>query len=458
MGAGSGSEVADGRAWWRTLTRYQWLVFAAASLGWLFDCMDQQLFNLARAPAMRELLALPAGTEPREIEAAVTKYGGYATSVFLVGWAVGGVLFGVLGDRLGRARTMIATILVYSVFTGLGAFAVGVWDFAAYRFLTGLGAGGQFAVGATLLAETVPERARTPALSWLMASAMLGNMLAAGIGIALGELTAAGIVTAGWRPLFFIGVLPALLALVVMGRLREPERWSAAAAAAGRQNLGSLRELFGERRWRHHTVVGMLLAFAGVVGLWGIGFFSFDLIYHVFRERFRAEGLTGDTLAGRLALWMGVASLLQNFGGFWGVNAFSWLAVRTGRRLAFAAAFLASLASTAFTFWFLHDVSDILWMIPLMGFCQLSLFGGYSIYFPELFPTRLRSTGVSFCYNVGRLVAAAGPLSLGLLTDQVFAGYPEPMRQAGVAMCAVFLVGLLALPFAPETKGRPLPE
>jgi hypothetical protein len=114
--------------------------------------------------------------------------------------------------------------------------------------------------------------------------------------------------------------------------------------------------------------------------------------------------------------------------------------------------------ATAFTFWNLKTFSDIFWMIPIMGFCQLALFGGYAIYLPELFPTRLRSTGTSFCYNVGRFVAALGPLALGLLTSRVYAGYSEPMRYAGVTMCLVFLIGLAALPFAPETKGKPLPE
>jgi hypothetical protein len=114
--------------------------------------------------------------------------------------------------------------------------------------------------------------------------------------------------------------------------------------------------------------------------------------------------------------------------------------------------------STAMVFWFLNDLSQIFWMVPIMGFCQLALFGGYAIYFPELFPTYLRSTGTSFCYNVGRFVAATGPITLGLLTSKVFAGYAEPMRYAGVTMCSVFLIGLLALPFAPETKGQPLPE
>jgi MFS family permease len=445
-------------AWWRSLTRYQWLVFTVASLGWLFDCMDQQIFNLARAPALQELLDFPEGAETDAVSARVAEYAGYATSVFMIGWAVGGVIFGVLGDRLGRARTMVLTIVVYSLFTGLSAFSVGVWDFAGYRFLTGLGGGGQFAVAVALVAEVMPDRARPHALGWLQASSMLGNMTAAGLGIALGQLKAAGVVASAWRPLFFLGMLPALLALVVMRHLREPERWSAAAGATGREKLGSLVELFGQPRWRHHTLVGMVLAFAGVVGLWGIGFFSFDLVHHIFGKTFAAQGLAPDVIGGKVGLWMGIVSLLQNFGGFWGIYAFSRLTHHTGRKPAFAVAFLAALLSTAFTFWFLRGFGDIFWMIPLMGFCQLSLFGGYAIYFPELFPTRLRSTGTSFCYNVGRLVAAVGPISLGLLTSRVFVAYPEPMRYAGVALCAVFVIGLLALPFAPETKGQPLPE
>jgi hypothetical protein len=119
--------------------------------------------------------------------------------------------------------------------------------------------------------------------------------------------------------------------------------------------------------------------------------------------------------------------------------------------------------STAFTFWSFQSIGDIFWMIPVMGFCQLALFGGYAIYFPELFPTRLRSTGTSFCYNVARFVAAAGPAALGLLTSRVFNEHAKqdeslPLRYAGITMCAVFLVGLVVLPFAPETKGKPLPE
>jgi MFS family permease len=182
------------------------------------------------------------------------------------------------------------------------------------------------------------------------------------------------------------------------------------------------------------------------------------LLRPVLTRGFEAEGLTGAALAGKVSTWIGVTSLLQNLGGLFGVYAFTWVTHRTNRRTAFAVSFLAAMFATAYTFWNLRAIGDIFWMIPMMGFAQLALFGGYAIYLPELFPTRLRSTGTSFCYNVGRLVAAAGPLTLGLLTGRVFAGYPDPMRYAGVTMCLVFLVGLAALPFAPETKGRPLPE
>jgi len=163
-------------------------------------------------------------------------------------------------------------------------------------------------------------------------------------------------------------------------------------------------------------------------------------------------------IAGKKTTWTGITSLLQNAGAFFGIYAFTRVTHYVGRLKAFAVSFLAAMLATAYTFWNLKSFTDIFWMIPLMGFCQLSVFGGYAIYLPELFPTRLRSTGTSFCYNVGRLVAALGPLTLGLLTSRVYAGRPEPMRYAGVTMCLVFFIGLAALPFAVETRGKPLPE
>jgi MFS family permease len=436
-------------AWYKELNRYHWLVVIVASVGWMFDTMDQQLFNLARKPALTELLG---GGVPDSV---INEKAGIATAIFMIGWALGGVLFGVLGDRIGRVKTMTMTILMYSVFTGIVVFSRGMWDFSLYRFLCGFGVGGQFAVGVALVAEVVPPRARPYALGLVQATSALGNMLAALTGIFLGQLEQSGVITGAWRYLFLTGALPAPLAIIVFKKLKEPDAWL--KAKKDKVQMGSFGELLGEPRWRRNSIVGMLLAFSGVVGLWGIGFFSYDLFRPVLTETFTAQGLTGAALRGKITTWIGLTSLFQNLGAFFGIYAFTYLTAYTGRKKAFAISFFAAMGMTAYTFWNLKQLTDIFWMVPLMGFCQLALFGGYAIYLPELFPTRLRSTGTSFCYNVGRLVAAAGPLTLGLLTSRVYQG-PDALRYAGVTMCAVFLVGLLALPFAPETKGKPLPE
>jgi len=438
-----------GAKWYRELTGYHWFVVAVASVGWMFDTMAQQLFNLARKPALTELLG---GRAPNEV---VNAQGAYATAIFMVGWALGGVLFGVLGDRIGRVKTMTLTILTYSVFTFISLLARGVWDFNLYRFLCGFGVGGQFAVGVALVAEVVPATARPYALGLVQAASAIGNMIAATVGILMGVLEQGGSITSAWRWEFAAGAIPAPLALVVFKKLKEPDQWL--KARAEKKQLGSFKELLSDERWKHNSIVGLALAFAGVVGLWGIGFFSYDLFRPVLQKTFAAEGFSGAALNGKVTTWIGLTSLFQNLGCFFGVYAFTYLTNYTGRKKAFAVSFVAAMLMTAYTFWNVNNLTDIFWMVPLMGFTQLALFGGYAIYLPELFPTRLRSTGTSFCYNCGRLVAAAGPLSLGVLTSRVYHG-PNAFRYAGVTMCLVFLVGLAALPFAPETKGKPLPE
>ncbi|MEX0641869.1 MAG: MFS transporter [Pirellulales bacterium] len=439
--------------WYRDLSRYQWFVLIVAALGWLFDCLDQQLFILARQPAMAELL----GGTPTQ--ATIDQAGAYATAIFLMGWAIGGLIFGVMGDRIGRAKTMIVTILLYSVFTGLSALSIGFWDFSAYRFLTGLGVGGEFAVGVALVAEVMPARARPYCLSVLQALSVIGNISAAVIGMTMGTLAEQGLVDSIWRPMFVVGAVPALLALVVRARLREPDRWQVAShAGESARKLGSYRELFGHPTWRRHALVGLGLAFAGIVALWGVAFFTFDLVGNVLRERFLAEGVADAQIRGDVARWKGIASIMMNVGAAFGMYGFAVLAERVGRKPTFAVCFLAALASTTSVFYFLEQFHQIFWMLPIMGFCIFSLFAGYAVYFPELFPTHLRSTGTSFCYNVGRFVAAIGPALLGWLTGNLFAHTDEPLRYAGLTMCSVFLLGLCVLPFAPETKGQPLPE
>ncbi len=493
----------------KDLTGYQWFVFIVCCLAWDMDCMDQQLFALARRPAMQELVPKVEPTDPRvaalktDLEEKAKEQGnppptekaaitavqdadigsaaGWATTWFLVGWAIGGIGFGVLGDRWGRVKTLMATILLYALFTGLSSLSQTVFEFHAYRLLTGLGVGGVFAASVTLLAETMPDHARPFVIGLFQASSVLGNCSAALLSVWFGRMvyngsfdgaTLFGFGITPWRLMFLVGIIPGLLVVLIQARLKEPEKWKLAMAAGGVKKAGSYRELLGDKRWRWNAVFGLILALSGVIGLWGIGFFSYDLQQYVFKPTYIAEAnalvqageldpaRVGAYVQWQSTLWAGLTSLLQNTGAFFGMLTFSYIAFRVGRRPAFAVAFIIAGTSTALVFGVLSEKWMIFVLIPLMGFCLLSLFGGYAIYFPELFPTRLRSTGTSFCYNVGRLLSAPGPAMLGFLTSSVFASYaaPLPLRYAGMAMCSVFVIGLLALPFLPETKDKPLPE
>jgi MFS family permease len=455
--------------WYGLLNRYHWFVLFVAALGWMLDCFDQQLFVLARNGAITELSGLSDVNQIKSI-------GGVSTALFMIGWAVGGLFFGVLGDRIGRAKTMLITVLVYSVCTGLSGLSVGVWDFNLYRFLTGLGVGGEFAVGVALVAEAMPPRARPYTLALLQACSAIGNIAAALLSIFLAQLVESGRLDSTWRPMFFIGAVPALLCILIRFKLKEPERWTQATddSQAGKQ-LGSYRELFGTPRYLRHAIVGLLLASAGVVGLWGIGFYSGELVGETFRPGIAAEvdaeeqtKPTDEQLGedqrkkrvnGRVEYWKGINQVMLNLGAFVGMYGFGYLSQGLGRRQSFVIGFLAAGITTASFFWFLSDRSQVFWLTPLMGFCLLSLFAGFAIYLPELFPTRLRSTGTSFCYNVGRFLAASGPVLLTYLANTYKAqGFDQPLRYAGVTMCAIFLIAILVLPFAPETKGNPLPE
>jgi hypothetical protein len=213
--------------------------------------------------------------------------------------------------------------------------------------------------------------------------------------------------------------------------------------------MGSVADLFGDPRWRKNTFLGLTLAISGVVGLWGIGFWTPELI----RDALGAAPIETRNW------YVSMGTLLQDVGAFFGIYTFTVLTARVGRRPAFVMAYLAGLAATVMTFGWLHQPSDVLWMIPILGFCNLSVFGGFSIYFPELYPTRLRSTGVGFCYNVGRIIAALGPFTLGGLTV-VFddSGFASPFRAAAISLAAIYLVGVAAMRFAPETRGRSLPQ
>jgi MFS family permease len=415
-------------------------VIVAASC-WLFDCMDQRFFALCREPALREI--------------GRPDYVGLATGTMLFGWATGGIVFGITSDRLGRRATMVVTLLTYSAFTGLSGIAHGAVEFLVYRFLTGLGVGGMFGAATTLVAESVPGGFRSMALGLLQVLSAVGNFLGSIISTRIQPGKADLLFgLSGWRVLFLVGILPALLVVPTLFVLREPEAWRQAKRRAGEgaaqeKHVGSIGDLVRDPRWRRHLLIGVGLGLSGIGGLWGIGYFSPELISSALRGE--PQGVV-DTVRG----W---GTAMQDIGAFVGTLAFTFVATYIGRRLAFACAYVLCLVSTIFVFNSLRSASDAYWMLPLMGFAQLSVFGGFAIYFPELFPTRLRGTGVGLCYNTVRYLGAGFPVALlSMKAALEHRGVHEPIRVSASILASIFVLGLVTLVWAPETKDKPLPE
>jgi len=448
--------------WYQGLKPYHWWVFCVGALAWLFDCTDQRIFMLARSPALAQLLHLP------QTDARVVDYATWATAATMAGWALGGLVFGVMGDRWGRVKTLAASILLYSLFTGLCGLARSPWDFCLYRLLMGSGIGGAFAAAATLIAETMPDHARAFCLGLFSALSVLGNMSGSLLSrwLFLPEQTYTlhwlGVTAPGWRLLFFVGTLPALMTVVIIPTLRESEKWKAARALA-RENLarqmGDLKSMFDHPRWRLHTLVAVGMATAGIVGVWGVGFWSPELISNALTPK----ALQGQPLPAEIAQYIGrvkaTATLLQDVGGFLGILTLTVLANHVRRRVSFTTVFLGGFVSVAVAFLTLHQEWQAYVMLPVVGFFTIGVMGGFVIYFPEIFPTRLRSSGTAFGYNVARLSAAV-VMILGNSIREGFRslGVADPFRVGAVTLGAIYLVGLLVLLRAPETRGRPLME
>ena len=410
---------------WRELTKYQWLVLAVAWLGWVFDSMDALIYNLVLSPALRELLGKQA------TPADIGWHGGLILAVFLVGWALGGILFGIVADRFGRARALVITILVYAIFTGLAGTAQSWEQLMLYRFFTALGIGGEWAAGATLVAEVLPESLRVQAAGVLQSAWAAGYFLAAGIYLLLSQY--------GWRVMFFVGIAPAFVALLARMKVREPERWQ--QEREQRPSTFLISELFAPGR-RRDTIVGSTLAFVAVFGLWGATNWTPSLI---------GEMLGRDVDAATVARKVSYAVMWLNAGALVGYLTFPPLAERVGRRGAFAFMMIGAAASLPATFLLTTSYAATLLLIPLLGFFTNGIFSGFPIYLPELYPTRIRATGAGFCFNAGRILAASGPFLTGVLVVQ-FGSY----ARAASAVAAVYLVGMIVLLFARETKGKPL--
>jgi MFS family permease len=419
---GSSSSLMSEPKWYSGITPYQWRVFICVLLGWGLDIMDGYLFAIILFPAMSQLL----GTTDSGI---IGWYGGIILGIFMVGWALGGIVFGVIADRYGRAKTMALTILVYAAFTALSGIAQDWTQLAFFRFLTGLGVGGEWAAGAALLAESWPERSRTKAAGIMQSVGGLGFFLASLLYLFLGPL--------GWRWVFAGGILPAFVAFYIRRSLHEPERWEKARKAAtpvARMITPAVRR---------DLVVGTVLAVVATFGYQGaiqwVPTWTTAMLY--------SQGI--ENVAPQVSL----ITIILNTGGMVGCLCYPLLADQWGRKSAFLIYFLGALISVQSTFFLVQEFTMALLAAPVMGFFSAGLFAGFAVYFPELFPTAIRATAQGFCYNFARFFSAVAPFITGWLVSARGSFAP-----AITIIGLVYSLGLLILIFARETKGQALPE
>ena len=424
--------VLDGPSlapWYAQVSGYEWLVLIVASAGWVFDAFEGQLFNLTRQDMLRQLLG--PGTENRQ-----KLWGDLFLAVFLAGGTIGGIGFGALADRIGRKPALSATIFIYSIFSGLTFFATQLWHVAVLRFLVAMGVGGEWAVAASLVAEVFPARARARAGGIFHATSILGTWSAAIVGLLVG---------ASWRPAYLVGVLPALLIFAVRRNIREPQRWR--AAAQGPHRRGSLRELLGLSPWARRAMVGLLLAAVGLGTFWAVVVAGQDLT----REMLLRWGMSPADAGARAKFAYGI---VQTAGMGLGLLSFGPLCERLGRRGAFLLMHLCAFAIIPAACYLPQNYPQLLAMLPVFGFFTGGMHAGYAIYFPELFPDRLRATGAGVCFNGGRLIAA--PVLWVSAELKTVPGID--LRLALTLLGVLYLIGAMLLLFLPETRGRPLPQ
>jgi MFS family permease len=424
--------TAASQRWYRGVSRYQWLVLVIASAGWVFDVYEGQIFNTTRSDLLGEMLA---DGSPAERAAAIQRVGDAFLGIFLAGGMVGGVLFGALGDRWGRKPALILTILMYSIFSGLTFFATSLWQVGVLRFLVSMGVGGEWAVGAALVADVFPSRARAQAASVFQASSTLGTWLAGIVAMAIGSQ---------WRYGYLVGVLPALLVLWVRSRIEEPADWKRLESAPDKKK-GSLVELFGDARWRGRAIGGILLAAVGLATFWGLTVAGQGLAEQ-FALREGAEPSAANSM-GKFAY-----SIVQATGGGIGLIAFGPLCQAIGRKRAFVLVQLLGMAIVPLACYLPRSYTQLLFVLPFYGAFTLAIHAGYAVYFPELFPARLRALGASVCFNGGRIIAAVMLPLAGYVKGRL------ALPQALSLLSLTFLLGLIVIAFMPETKGRPLPE
>ncbi|HPY32221.1 MAG TPA: MFS transporter [Verrucomicrobiota bacterium] len=404
--------------------RQRWFVLVAAFLGWMFDGLEMGIFPVVARPALQELLGTQADQQ-------VGPWMGYITALFLVGAAGGGLLFGWLGDKVGRVRAMIASILTYSLFTGACYLATAAWHLGVFRFVAALGMGGEWALGVALVMECWPENRRPLLAGVIGAAANLGYAL-------IGLLTwIVPVRPDSWRWVMLAGAAPALLALWMVMFVPESNRWKQSVKTRKTQPLA---EVFGRDLWKT-TVLAIALASVALIGTWG----SVQWL-----------PLWADKLIGHeLPAVKGITMFILSVGAIVGCFIGPWIGHRMGRRPAYFILCLASLVSCGVLFRAVTSFGPMfIGGTFVVGAFTAAFYGWLPLYLPELFPTRARATGQGLSYNAGRLLAAVGAITQGQLVSYFHGSY----ARAGAVLTLIYLVGMLLIWLGKETKGQPLPE
>jgi MFS family permease len=373
------------------LSSAQWKSGAAAWLGWLFDGLDMHLYTLIAAPFVALLLRVERG------DPSVSYYSSLIQGAFMLGWALGGGLFGRLGDRIGRSRALVLTILTYAIFTGAGYLAQTWWHLLIFRFLAALGIGGEWAVGAALLAETWPRSWRHWLAAVLQSAVNIGILLAGVVGLALAGRPE--------RDVFLVGLAPALIVLWIRQAVPETADWHAAKQSAhGREP--AIADLFRGATCRT-TLLTTAVCACSLTAHWAFMFWYAQQL----RQLTEVKELAADAQT-RVVSAVLVVLMLSSIAG-------NFLAAAIARRLGYkrtiAVMALAYFATMTFAYGTSRSLVSLWWCFPVLGACS-GFFALFTMYLPPLFPTLLRTTGAGFSYNIGRIAAAVGTVVFGLLS------------------------------------------
>jgi len=409
------------------LSRYQWLALISAFLGWMFDSMDLNLFTLVLVPSVGQLLHSTDATE-------ISKIGSLIIAGKLLTWGVGGVVFGVLADRLGRSRVMGWTILIYAAFTLLSAFSKNWTQLAVAQAMAGFGIGGEWAAGAALVAESWPGRHRARAMQIMQMAFAFGFLAAALDNLLLGRF--------GWRWVLGMGALPALVTILVRRFVPEPQRWvQVRDSVVAEPAMQTFAAIFAPGL-RRKTIVGVVVASAAMLGCWG-GLTFLPSWIHQLSIAAADHRDIGKTVS--------YAFILMMIGATLGYLTLIWMLDALGRRMSYFIFSIGSLVVSLVLFTTAHDITRVLWLMPVYGYFTIGGFGTFASYLPELFPTRVRATGQGFCWNMARALTSIGPIA-GNAVVAKFGSFPA----ASAAVSLLYIVGIVAIWLGPETRGVPL--